>query len=768
MAGKRGVGIALIVALAIDAARLPALGLDPAHAPAAVQPAATAWPRPPKAPRGAPNVLLIMTDDVGFGASSTFGGPIPTPTLDALARTGLRYNQFNTTAICSPTRASLLTGRNPHNVGVGNVTNLPTGYPGYTSVIPKSAGTVAEILKDHGYNTAMLGKGHITPEWEMSQSGPFDRWPTGLGFEYFYGFLGADTSMFAPTLVENTTTVAPPVNDPSYHFDRDIADQALRWLTQQHALAPAKPFFLYYATGAAHAPNQAPPEWLARFRGRFDGGWDRMREETFERQKALGIIPPDAQATPRPRGLSAWDDLTPEEKRLYPRFMEAYAAALAFADEQIGRLITYLQRSGQLDNTLIIFIEGDNGASTEGGKDGRLFEQSGVNQADEGFDYVVSHASDIGGPNSYPLNTGGWGWALNTPFQYYKRVASHFGGTRNGLVIAWPRHIKDAGGLRTQFHHVCDIAPTILDAAGIPAPATIDGISQKPMDGVSLTYTFDNPKAPSHRKTQVFEMMENLAIYNDGWIAATRPTHTSWESVDAAEVPISDRIWELYDIRADYSEADDLAKSQPQKLAELKRLFWREAARNNILPIHPPSQGRDGEPTLTEGRSTYIYYPGVTRVPESAAPHTIGRSFSIDADVEVPAEGVHGVIVTHGGRYGGYAFYVKDGHLVFHYNAIGRRQYTVRASGTLGPGHHLVGMRFNSDGGTGGPGGSVTLSVDDRTVGTGRIEHTLATWISHTEGFDVGEDTITPINDDYTIAQSKFSGSLNKVTFTLN
>jgi arylsulfatase len=711
-------------------------------------------------------VLLIMTDDVGFGSSSTFGGPIPTPTLDALAKSGLRYNQFHTAAICSPTRAALLTGRNPHAVGVGNVVNLASGFPGYNSVIPKSAATVAAVLRSNGFNTAMFGKGHITPEWEMSQAGPFDRWPTGLGFEYFYGFLGADTSSFAPTLVENTTSIEPPHDNPAYHFENDLATHAIGWIRRQHQLAPAKPFFIYYATGAAHSPNHAPPDWLARFRGQFDGGWDRMREQTFARQKALGVVPRDAELTPRPRGLPAWDSLDADHRRLYARFMEAYAAALSYADHQIGRVIEELRQSGQLQNTLVIFIQGDNGASTEGRMDGRIFEQSGVNNVDEGFDYMLSHIDNIGGPDSYPLNTGGWGWALNTPFQYYKRVASHFGGTRNGLVISWPQQIKAAGGLRSQFHYVSDIMPTILEVAQVSAPATFNGVAQQPLDGISMRYTFAHPEAPSQRHSQVFEMMENLAIYKDGWIAATTPTATSWEH--AVTVPLAQRHWELYDIRRDFSEARDLAASQPQRLTELQALFWREAARGQILPIHGAGVGTDDVPSLTRGRDHYVYAAGLTRVPESAAPHTLRHSFTITAQVIVPATGGEGVLVTQGGRYGGYAFYMHHGQLVFHYNALASRQYAIRTTVSPTPGAHTLTAEFKADSTAAGAGGTLTLLVDGAATASGRIEHTLTAWLSHSEGFDVGEDTVTTVNDDYTIADSKFTGELQSLAITLH
>ncbi|XHS00637.1 arylsulfatase [Sphingomonas sp. DBB INV C78] len=714
---------------------------------------------------GAPNVLLIMTDDVGFGASSAFGGPIPTPTFDALAKQGLRYNQFNTTALCSPTRAALLTGRNPHNVGMGNVTNLPTGYDGYTSVIPKSAATTAEVLKQNGYNTAMFGKSHLTPEWEMSQAGPFDRWPNGLGFEYFYGFLSADASMWSPNLVENSRPVEPPHNDPSYHFDRDMADHAIRWIEEQHALAPDKPFFVYYAPGTAHTPHHAPKEWLDRFRGKFDQGWDAIREETYLRQKRMGIIPPTTQLTPRPASLPAWNSLSADQKRLYSRLMEAYAASLAYADEQMGRIVADLKAKGEFDNTLIIFIQGDNGGSGEGGLNGLLFEQSGIARYDEDFNYMLSRIDEIGSPTLYNHYPAAWGWALNAPFQWTKQVASHFGGIRNGLVVSWPARIKDAGGVRDQFHYVTDVMPTILEAAGVKAPSMVNGVAQQPIDGVSMAYSFTQKAEPSHRKTQVFEMMENMGIYQDGWWAGTTPARSAWDVTKNIKIDLDTRKWELYNIRQDFSQAKNLAASNPAKLQEMQQLFWAEAARSKILPIHDFAEGTEGRPTLTEGRDQFVYYPGLTRAAESAVPHTIGHSYAITADVVLPDRPANGVLVTQGGRFGGYALYLKNGRPIFHYNAVGPRQYKISATEALPPGPHKILADFKADSAARGGGGTLTLSVDGKIIGSGRVEHTLFGWVSHTEGFDVGEDTITPINDDYTIPASRFDGDLRKIIF---
>lgn len=733
----------------------------------AAESAPPSWPQSPRPPANAPNVIVILTDDVGFGAASAFGGPIPTPTFDMLARSGLRFNRFHTAAICSPTRASLLTGRNPHNVGVGLVTNLPTGYDGYTSVIPQSAGTIAQVLRTRGYNTAMFGKGHVTPEWEQSAAGPFDRWPTGLGFEHFYGFLGADISMYAPALVRGTSFIAPP-RDQNYFFERDMADDAIGWIREQQAIAPDNPFFIYYAPGAAHAPNHAPAEWLARFRGQFDAGWDVMRQQIFERELATGAIPQGTVLTPRPPELPAWDSLSADQRRLYARYMEAYAASLAFSDREMGRVLDAVRETGEFDNTLVIYIQGDNGASTEGRLDGKLFEQSGVNDITERFDYVLGRIDDIGGPNAYNLYPGGWGWAMNAPFAWYKRIASHFGGTRNAMVVSWPRHIRERGGLRSQFHHVSDVMPTILEAAGIPAPSELAGVEQMPLDGVSMLYAFNDGRAQSHRRRQIFEVMQNFGIYDNGWVAASRPVGSPWDRTRAAPVPLDQRVWELFNVDVDFSQSRDLAREQPERLAALQQLFWVEAARNNILPIHAPNEGAAGSPSFTNGRTSFSYPAGVTRIPERAAPPVIRRSFTITADIEVPASGANGVLVTQGGRFGGYALYLAGSRPVFHYNSVGERQYSIRAEQPLAPGRHRLVARIVVDSAAPGAGANVTILNGRRTITSGRIDAMLGAWISHTEGFDVGEDTLTPINDEYTIEQSRFSGTLERLTIDLN
>jgi Arylsulfatase A and related enzymes len=726
------------------------------------------WPQRVTAPSNAPNVLVFLTDDVGYGACSTFGGPIGTPVLDKLAQDGLRFTQFHTTAMCSPTRGSLLTGRNPHKVSMGRITNRPTCFDGYTSVIPKSAGSIAAALREGGYTTAMFGKGHITPEWEMSPVGPFDRWPTGLGFDYFYGFLGYDTNMWAPNLVENTNFIEPPPSDSPRHFDELMADRAIDWITQQRAVAPDKPFFAYYATGTAHTPHHAPKEWLQRYRGSFDQGWDALREETFARQKAQGVIPHDARLSPRPDELPAWDSLSADQKLLAARLMEAYAAALAHADHHVGRIVDALKEMGEFDNTLIIFVQGDNGGSAEGGFNGLLFEQSWTNGFEEDLQHVLEHIDDIGGPAAYNHFPAAWGWALNTPFQYYKQVASHFGGTRNGMVMSWPKRISSGGETRSQFHFVSDIMPTVLEAAGVPAPEQLQGVKQDPLDGISMLYAVEQADAADRRQTQVFECLENFGIYHEGWFAATRPVCGPWESL-STRVPTDpeNRDWELYDIRSDYSQSIDISAQHPDKLAQLQDLFWREAQANKILPIHPPTVGFEGRPSVAAGRKVFTYRRGIRRLHSDAAPNTVGRSFTIRADVVVGSPGGNGVIVSHGSCFNGYALYMIERTVAFHYNALPPCVYTIRAGTPLEPGAHHIELRFDIDEQRPGAGGTATVIVDGETAAKGHIGRTLRTFINQ-DSFNVGCDTISPVSADYTIASSQFDGELPKVVITLD
>jgi arylsulfatase A-like enzyme len=719
------------------------------------------------APQGAPNVLLIMTDDVGFGASSTFGGPIPTPTMDRLASSGLRYNQFHTTALCSPTRAALITGRNHHTCATGAIMELGVGFPGYNTLMSKSCGTIAETLKMNGYNTSWYGKNHNVPDWHTSQAGPFDLWPVGLGFEYFYGFIGGDTSQWAPALVENTKPIEPDNEDGEYFFDVDMADKAIGWMKMQHAVAPDKPFFAYYAPGTAHAPHHAPQEWIEKFKGKFDKGWDVIREETLARQKKMGVVPANTKLTPRPDAIPAWNDLSADQKKVYAHMMEVYCAALAYCDHQMGRLIDTIDEMGELDNTLIIYIQGDNGASAEGGDQGMLNEMTMFNNIPEKFSEVLRRMDELGGPTTFNHYPAGWAHAMDSPFQWTKQVASHFGGTRNGLVISWPAKIKDAGGLRSQFHHVIDIAPTILEAVGLPQPDSINGVTQLPIEGVSMNYSFGNADSPSTHTTQYFEMFGNRAIYHDGWVAATTPATLPWKTGN--EPPIDQYKWELYNIEDDFSESNNLASSEPKKLQQLKEMFWVEAAMHDALPIENTRIDRfdvSNRPSLTRGRDTFTYVPGMIRIPEGAAPDIKNKSFRIAADIEIGDDGGNGVLLTQGGRFCGWGLYVLDGVPKFHYNIVGVKRYDVTGRETLKPGKHTVALDFKYDGGGKGKGGTATLSVDGSKVGETRFDISIPLRISLDETLDCGEDTGTPVSEDYKVP-FKFTGEIEKVVIEL-
>jgi arylsulfatase A-like enzyme len=726
------------------------------------------FPPQVKAPKGAPNILLILTDDVGFAASSTFGGPVPTPTMDALAARGLRYTQFHTTALCSPTRAALLTGRNHHSSATGVIMELATGYPGYNSLMPKSNGTFAEVLRENGYNTAWYGKNHNVPDWNSSQAGPFDLWPTGLGFEYFYGFIGGDTSQWAPALYEGIKPIEPPHNQPDYFFEKDMADHAIARIQMLHAVAPDKPWVTYYAPGTSHAPHHAPKEWIAKFKGKFDLGWDKMREETLARQKAFGIVPPDTQLTPRPKEIEAWDSLDADHKKVYAHMMEVYAAALSYCDTQMGRMLQAIDEMGETDNTLVIYIQGDNGASAEGTPQGLLNEMSIFNGIPEDFNEIKAHVDDLGGPttfNHYPV---GWALAMDTPFQWTKQIASHFGGTRNGMVISWPARIKDKGGIRTQFSSVIDIYPTVLEAVGVESPSMLDGVPQKPVEGRSMVYTFDDAKAKSIHRTQYFEMLGNRAIYNDGWVAATTPPVPPW--IPSGKMPpVEDYKWELYNIEEDFSESKDLAAKQPKKLRELQDLFWAEAGKYNVLPLDNSRAERFDvslRPSLTTGRTEFTYYPGMIRIPEGSAPDLKNKSFSITADVEIPASGGQGVLVTQGGRFNGLGLYLLQGKPVFYYNLVGVERTAVAGKDALPPGKHTVVVNFKYDGPGIGKSATATIMVDGKQVADGKIARTIPFRVSADETFDVGEDTGTPVSEDYKVP-FHFTGTLNKLVVRL-
>jgi arylsulfatase A-like enzyme len=732
------------------------------------------FPKEVSAPSGAPNILLIMTDDVGFAASSPFGGPIPTPTFERLAANGLRYTQFHTTALCSPTRSALITGRNHHSNASGVVMELGTGYPGYHTLMPKTNGTIAEVLKQHGYNTSWYGKNHNVPDWHTSQAGPFDLWPTGLGFEYFYGFLGGDTNQWKSAIYENTKPIEAPEQRGSQpmHFDQLMANHAIAWLRMQHAVAPNKPFFVYYAPGTAHAPHHAPKEWIAKFKGQFDKGWDQLREDIYVRQKQMGIIPADAKLTPRPKEIPAWDGMSAEQKQLYARMMEVYAGALAHCDYQIGRVIQTIEEMGQLDNTLIIFIQGDNGASAEGTLQG-LSNEVGLiaNAVPESLDYLLSIKDELGGPIAYNHYPVAWAHALDTPFQWTKQVASHFGGTRNGLVISWPQRIKDKGGIRPQFHHVIDIAPTMLEATGIKFPKMFNGVAQRPIEGVSMAYSFTNASAPSARQTQYFEMLGNRAIYHDGWMASTTPLRLPW--VFSAKVDPDDFQWELYRVSEDFSASINLAATNPDKLKELQAVFDREAKKYNVYPLDSSLAERldpSIRPNLTRGRSVFTYYPGMIRIPEPTAPNVRNTSYSVVAEVEVPEGGANGVLATQGGRFGSWSLLLLDGKPMFVHTFSNQEQhkYRIAADQKLTPGKHTVRFDFKYDGGGIGKGGTGTLLVDGQQVAQGRIERTVRIRFSLDETFDVGEDTGTAVIDDYAEQLPyKFTGTLAKLTVDL-
>jgi arylsulfatase A-like enzyme len=726
------------------------------------------FPKEVEAPKGAPNILLILTDDVGFGATAPFGGPIPTPTFDRLAKSGLRYTQFHTTALCSPTRAALLTGRNHHSNASGVIMEIATGYPGYNSLMPKSNGTFAEVLRQNGYSTSWYGKNHNVPDWHSSQAGPFDLWPTGLGFEYFYGFLGGDTSQWAPALFENIKPIEPPHDQKDYYFDKDMADHAIARIQLLHAVAPQKPWVTYYAPGTAHAPHHAPKDWIARFKGKFDMGWDKMREETFARQKQLGIVPPNTQLTARSPGIPAWDSFDAEHQKVFAHMMEVYAAALAYCDTQMGRILDAIDEMGETNNTLVIYIQGDNGASAEGTAQGLLNEMAVFNGIPEDFKQVKAHMDDLGGPmtfNHYPI---GWAHAMDTPFQWTKQIASHFGGTRNGLVISWPARIKDGGGIRTQFHHVIDIAPTILEAVGLPAPSVLNGVPQKPIEGVSMAYTFDDAKVASKRRTQYFEMFANRALYNDCWVAATTPPVPPW--VFAGNMPPIDQYkWELYNVSKDFSEAENLADKEPLKLSQLQDLFWVEAAKYNVLPLDNSKVERFDvsiRPSLTRGRSEFLYHPGMVRIPEGSAPDFKNKSYRITAQVDIPKGGAEGVILTQGGRFNGLGLYLLAGKPVFFYNLVGVDRTRVAGKDKLAPGKHTVLADFKYDGGGVGKGGSITLSVDAKQVAESRLARTIPFRVSADETLDIGEDTGTPVSEDYAVP-FKFTGTIEKVIVNL-
>lgn len=725
-------------------------------------------PTLPQAPKGAPNIVVVLLDDVGFGHASTFGGPVNMPVLQKLADGGLRYNRFHTTALCSPSRAALLSGRNHHSVHTGIIMELATGFPGYDGRWPREAACVAEVLRQNNYNTAAFGKWHNTPDYETSSAGPFDRWPTGLGFEYFWGFMGGETNNWHTPLIENTTPIEQPHDNPHWHLSEAMADKAIAWISAQKASAPSKPFFLYWAPGAAHAPHHVPAAWSDKYRGKFDHGWDRQREITFENQKKLGVIPADAQLTPRPAEIPSWDSTTPDEKRLYARMQEVFAGFLEHVDAQVGKLVDALETLDQRDNTLIIYVVGDNGPSAEGSLNGTLNNMKSQHGFPDDVATMLRHIDEIGGPkweNHYPV---GWCWAGSSPLKWMKQVASHFGGTRNPVVMNWPARIKDQGGLRSQFHHIIDIAPTLLEAAGIEEPREVNGVSQKPIEGVSMAYTWDDAKAAGRRTTQYFEMFGNRALYHDGWVAACRHGRLPW--VTAGSVTFDKDSWELYNIDKDFTESTDLAATEPKKLRELQDLFLAEAAKYNVLPLDDRFAERadvNSKPNNLRGVTRFKYLAGTTRIPETSSPNTKNVNHVIAVEVEV-GEKDNGVLVCCGGESGGYTLFVKDGRLHWEHNWFNTDRYRVSSRERLPPGRHILSVEVVVDQqNKPGVGGKAILHMGDKVIGEGRFEKQIPYRFTVNEGFDVGSDTITPVSDQYH-SPFPFTGKIKRVVVDIS
>jgi arylsulfatase len=718
-----------------------------------------------KAPKGAPNVVIVLLDDVGFGQSSSFGGPAKMPRLDELAAGGLRFNGFHTTALCSPTRTALLTGRNHHVNNAGAIMELATAFPGNTGVRPQSVAPLAEMLRLNGYSTAAFGKYHETPPWEISVSGPYDRWPTHSGFDKFYGFLGGETNQWAPAIFDGTIRVEQP-HTLDYHFTVDMTNQAIAWMQAQQSLTPDKPFFVYFATGALHAPHHVPKEYIDRYKGKFDQGWDALREETFARQKQMGVIPQDAELTKRPKEIPSWDSQTPEQKKIEARQMETFAGFAEHTDEQVGRLVDALQEMGVMDNTLFVYIVGDNGASAEGGPEGAYNEMMALNGVINTAEINMPHLEDWGGPSTFPHYAIGWAWAGDTPFQWTKQIASHYGGTTNGLVIHWPVRIKAKGEVRAQFCYVTDIAPTVLEAAGLPFPKSVNGTVQKPFDGTSLVYTFDDAKAKERHTTQYFEMFGNRGIYHDGWVAAARHS-IPWLMVP--NPPLSKDVWELYHVAEDFSEANDLAAKDPAKLKELQDLFMKEAARNHVLPIDDRRFERAnatiaGRPDLMGDRTSLTVYPGMAGITENAFINVKNRSYTITAPVELLDANTNGVIIAQAGAFGGWVLYMKDGKIHHEYNFFGVERTNIGGATPIPAGKHVIKYEFIVDAPKPASGGKCVLYVDDQKVAEGHIPKTVPFVFSADEGTDVGMDAETAVSNDYKQGDNKFTGKILKVT----
>lgn len=745
------------------------------------------WPARIVPPTGAPNVLLIMTDDVGFGAPSTFGGVIPTPALDRVAKLGLRYTQFHSTALCSPTRAALITGRNHHSAGFGVISEMSTGFPGYNSVISADCATIGRMLKDNGYATSWFGKDHNVPTFEASQLGPFDRWPIGMGFDYFYGFVGGDTSQWQPNLFRQTTAIYPYVGDPDWNLTTAMADDAVAYLNMVHDVDPSKPFFLYYVPGGTHAPHHATPEWIKKISDMhlFDGGWNKLRETIYANQKRLGVIPASAKLTPWPDELKTWDKLNDAEKKLFIRQAEVYAAYLAYTDHEIGRVIQAVEDIGELDDTLIIYISGDNGASTEGSPIGTPNEVAQFNTVEVPVGaQLLKYYRDWGSEKTYNHMAVGWAWAFNTPFRWAKQVASHFGGTRQGMCVAWPARIKDAGGVRNQFHHMIDVAPTILEVCKIAAPVTVDGIKQRPIEGVSMAYTFDaeSAAAPTRRRTQYFEMFGNRGIYHDGWYANTRPISPPW-NLGATPDPdvVGSYQWELFNLEEDWTQSRDLAAEHPQKLKQLQAVFMEEAEKYRVFPLDNSLATRmvTPRPSTTAGRDEFVYRSKLTGIPSGSAPNLLATSYKIKAEIDVPEGKCAGVVATQGGRFGGWSLYLVDGKPTFVWNLLDLKRERWQSETPLAPGKHVIEFDFNYDGlgfatlafnshsGL-GLGGTGKLLIDGEVAESHKVEHTIPVILQWDETFDIGSDTGTSADDEFYQSPFVFNGGIDKLTIKLN
>ena len=715
------------------------------------------------APAKAPNVVIVLIDDIGFGHSSAFGGPIHMPTLEKLAANGLKYNRFHTTALCSPTRTAILTGYNHHSNNAGAIMEVATAFPGNTGIRPQTITPIAQVLRMNGYSTAAFGKYHETPPWEGSVSGPYDRWPTGSGFDKFYGFIGGETNQWHPMVYDGTTRVYPNVDAPGYHFTNDMTDQALAWMNTQQSLTPDKPFYMYFATGATHAPHHAPKEFVKKYKGKFSQGWDKLREETLARQKQLGVVPQNTVLAPKPTDIKDWDKLTADEKALFEKQMEVFAGFGEHTDQQVGRLVDALEERGELDNTLFFYVVGDNGSSAEGGMIGMFNENTYFNGVQETLDMQLNVINDLGSEHAYNHFAAGWAVAGNTPFTWTKQVASNFGGTRNGMVLHWPSGIKSKNEVRSQFHHVIDVAPTVYEAVGVPAPKMVNGIEQRPVEGVSMVYSFDNATAQDTRKTQYFEMIGNRAIYNEGWFAAT--IHKApWEAQPRR--PLAEDIWELYNVNEDFSLANNLAEKNPEKLEEMKKKFMDEAVKFNVLPIDDRSIERfdpviAGRPDLMRGRTKLTLYEGAKGIPENAFINVRNTSLTITAEVDVPAN-ASGVIICQGGDFGGWTFYMTDGKPAYTYNWVGLENYTVSSTKKVAPGKHTITFDFAYEGGRGG-GGMGSINVDGAKTAEGKIAKTNSNTFGIDESADVGTDENTPVHLAY-LKKEKFTGKIEMVT----